>query len=418
MDYVFYFDESFHDRKIKLNNDGKLNTMNDNSLDSYIGVFCGFEQNAIHDVVSKVTNFEIKYKEKLGLSADQELKSTTIHKKNFQYGVASFNKMTFHFYRDFFEMVEKLNPILQIEIISKVEHFLHIIFSDIVFDRKTIVNESLFFYSFTKFFLIYNTPELLSSLFNVRTYKDRYNLKKQLLNSFKIILPVIKKIPRKPKEYAAFQQLYKIIRDSSMLVTSSNTIDFSYYPNYIGLSLLLNEMNIAPSNVSIVLDNEEKTFEASNDFNFKSVVQADSNEIIQLHLCDIISGFIGRIVFALFNDKNMTEDPLEKIDDVKKADLIRKRILSANWFKIDRTQYELYLLLYRVFIQNNTHYWATLTSNYGDHASCFYSLLRYFSSYESFDKFSTVSLQMHAEYFNYECVQELEKHYKKMEARV
>ena len=103
MEYDFYFDESFHDRKIKLTSSGELNTLSDNALDSYIGVFWGCLHNDLNDAVTLLTAFEEKQKAKFGLSEGQELKSTTIAKKNFKYGVATFNSNTLDFYRDLFQ---------------------------------------------------------------------------------------------------------------------------------------------------------------------------------------------------------------------------------------------------------------------------------------------------------------------------
>ena len=45
MYYNFYFDETFHDRKITIDSDGNLNIFEEEKNDSYIGVFWGYTEN-------------------------------------------------------------------------------------------------------------------------------------------------------------------------------------------------------------------------------------------------------------------------------------------------------------------------------------------------------------------------------------
>lgn len=47
MDYVFYFDETYHDRKIAFTSNGDINTLQEDKSDSYIGVFWGCKQSQL-----------------------------------------------------------------------------------------------------------------------------------------------------------------------------------------------------------------------------------------------------------------------------------------------------------------------------------------------------------------------------------
>ena len=46
--FNFYFDEAFHDQKIT-NIEGVLNSMTENALDNYIGVFLGLSEELLKD---------------------------------------------------------------------------------------------------------------------------------------------------------------------------------------------------------------------------------------------------------------------------------------------------------------------------------------------------------------------------------
>lgn len=37
--YVFYFDESFHDRKIRINDKGKFNVLREDAVENYIEIY-------------------------------------------------------------------------------------------------------------------------------------------------------------------------------------------------------------------------------------------------------------------------------------------------------------------------------------------------------------------------------------------
>ena len=39
--YTFYFDESFHDRKLLVNDKGQINALREDAIENYVGVFWG-----------------------------------------------------------------------------------------------------------------------------------------------------------------------------------------------------------------------------------------------------------------------------------------------------------------------------------------------------------------------------------------
>lgn len=98
MKYVFYFDETFHDRKIVFSGNGSINTLRDDDIDDYLGVFWGCDRKHLNEYVFQLNEFEYKYRKIFNLAEGKELKSEIIGKKNYQYGLRSFNKNAFNFY--------------------------------------------------------------------------------------------------------------------------------------------------------------------------------------------------------------------------------------------------------------------------------------------------------------------------------
>ncbi|MDD6188870.1 MAG: hypothetical protein PUB32_04745 [Clostridiales bacterium] len=123
MKYVFYFDEAFHDRKIVISERGSINTLREEAIDDYVGVFWGCKRECLNGYVQQLTDFEMKYRKSFGLAEDKELKSEIIGKKNYQYGLRSFNKNAQSFYTDLFEMLSRWNIILQIRLSDLLSGF-------------------------------------------------------------------------------------------------------------------------------------------------------------------------------------------------------------------------------------------------------------------------------------------------------
>ena len=174
---------------------------------------------------------------------------------------------------------------------------------------------------------------------------------------------------------------------------------------------LLEEKNINMELVNIVIDEEQSTYSASQNYRFQNIKCGKSHEIIELRLADWIASFIGRMIYGLFNDEGVEEDTVTNIRKIGENDLTSKRILSENWFDIDIKQFELYHLLYDVLIIGHTEYWTAMTMSYNDQCSNFYTLLRYFSSYDNYDKYRKINSKFHSEYFNSACCTELERSY-------
>lgn len=415
--YTFYFDESFHDRIIKLSKNGALNTMVDNALDSYIGVFWGCQNDKLIEITNKLNHFENKYRNTFGLDEKQELKAQIIAKKNYIFGVHSFNHNTFDFYNDLFNVLAKSQIVLQIEIISKLEIVIRHLYRNLIFDKRDSILEDSFVYCLTKFIRVYHTRELLDSLFEIHDNKTSYRFRKILLQHLKCVMESICNVERKQREYPALKQLYYIIYRSRIMSFTSKEFHFTYDSNFRGLSLLLNELNIENSNVSIVIDKDERTFHAAQKYSFYRVEQVDSKESIQVRLSDWVSGFIGRMIYAIQNDKNMLEEKVDRIEDIKRIDISTKRILSKEWFSLDERQYHLYLLFFKSLIVGHEHYWTAMTTINCDCAVLFFELIKYFASYKTFEEYSLIDPNLHAEYYNSRLLSELESYFLRIEHR-
>lgn len=413
MHYNFYFDETFHDRKISISEKGKINVLDDNANESYIGLFWGCENTRIKGVIKQLRQLENKYKEIYSLGEEQEFKSTTIGKQNFTYGINTFNDVTHIFYMDYFSTMLKISPILQINVISKIELYLRRIFRNTVL--PPYVNEKVFYYSLTKFFIIYHNPTLLAMLWKVNDKKTAEIFKITILHDLKMIIDATKLIPRKERERSAFMWMYHIIDSICLNLEIEHKCDFWYEPNFDGFCKLLQELNIKPSKINLLIDKEKNTYTAGEKYSFHTISEGLSHNSIQLRFADHLCGFIGRMMYALDNDDMRKEDKFDNIEKLNNHDIVRKHILNDKWFELSEQQFKLYKLIYQALIVTQEHYWSTMTLGYGDQATEFYALLRYFASYNSYTDYSKIENKMHSEYYNTACCCELENTYRKFE---
>lgn len=411
--YVFYFDESFHDRKIRINDKGKINVLREDALENYIGVFWGCPRSELSSNRKFIERFEKKQREHYKLEDKQELKSTVISKKNFIYGIRSFNKDTLKFYQDLFRMLEVIKPVLQVNMISKMELYLRQAFKGMKYYKPEELIEDSFYYTLTKFMITYHNEELIRSLFDVHDYESMLKFKELLLYNFECILKEISEIERKEREVVAFRNIVFVLEHSVFVELPNKEYEFLYFTNFEGLCNLLEEKDIDLSLVDIIIDNESKTLESAQLYNFQTVKCRESHEVVELRLADWIATFIGRMIYGLYHDEGMKEDKVYDIRHIGESDLERKRILSEKWFELDEERFNLYKLIYDVLIIGHTEYWTAMTMSYGDQCNSFYSLLRYFGGLKDYEEYKNIDTKMHSEYYNASCCYALERSYER-----
>lgn len=398
--YTFFFDESFHDKKIGLSDDGEFNFLKDASFDTYIGAFWGVRTKKLSNVHSTIEAFENIQKQRFGLDDDHELKTTTISKKNFEHGFRSFNRNSYCFYSDLFDLIHNIMPVMQITMISKMELYVRHFFQNTGVDLS-FVDQKLFYYSITKFIIVYGTEQLRHDLLTVKSKSDMDHFIELMISELQIIIRKMEIIPRKDREVESFRQLILILENADNATgVIEKQYPFEYKCSFDGLCRLLDEKHINITTTEVIIDEEINTLKASQLFVFEKTKTLKSHQSIELRLSDWIAGFVGRMIVALNTDEGLTEH-YESINELDEKDVVSKHLLSCEWFDINEDAFNLYQKAYQVFIlDHQDEYWACMTGSYFDSTILFYSLLRYFGSYSDYSSYKKISSDMHSEYFN------------------
>lgn len=411
MEYIFYFDETFHDKKITVNERGELNILKDDKSDTYVGAFVGFKNGNIDNAIKDLKEFEAKYREIFDIKEDKELKSKVVKTEAYRYGINSFNKNSYDFSYDFFEMLNKNEILLHITFRSKLECYVNEIFKDV--KLPYIVNRVLFYYSLIKFIIHYNDKELFIALYEATSEENVQKFKQILIDDIEKVLIADHGVVRKYTEEKALLEIQSIIENIDIQPIQSKT-DFEYELNYIGFINFLEELSIKPKDIKLVIDYEENTFEAAKKFKFGKLAKSHSKNNVRLHFSDLLAGFIGRMIWNLKKDLNETEVTLNEIKNKEEFDIDTQRLLSEYWFKLDSKSLNLYHLIFLVLIKKQKYYWNSNSSIYFDEAFCFYSLLEYFNNYITIEEYSKIEATEHQKRYSNLCCIKMNHRYKLM----
>lgn len=273
------------------------------------------------------------------------------------------------------------------------------------------VNAANFYYSLTKYMLIYGTDSLIEKLYSAKTVDDMDEFICNLVDELRIIIEKTKDIPRKSRERVAFAQLYKIFNRVNANNAIKNNYPFEYRIVYDGLINLLTEKRINIKTTHLIIDEEKNVLAASNGYSFEKVECIKSNQMAELRMADWIVTFVGRMIRALTHDCCMNEH-ISSLSELDNDNIREKHLLSSEWFDIEEKHLHLYHAIYQVFIGDRCgEYWATMSTYYLDSVEIFYCLLKYFHSYKDFEDFSCIDISMHSERFNSFVVSNLERRY-------
>jgi hypothetical protein len=403
----FFYDESFHDRTIKIKKEN-INIYADNASDIFVGVFIGCKSQYLQLFYDQFEKFENKYRTRFTLNESQELKGITIQKKNFKYGVSSFNRDCLEFYNDYFDLI-KDNVIFHICMFSKTAFYISEAFKRISIDGL-IYNENAFLYSLIKFLYHYRYDELLLRFFSDNKLQNSKEIIELLKKLIKEVIKNLYGVKRKAIELEVLKQILYILDHANVKCVTQEKYLWDYKIIFKGFNLLLKERKISTEQVNLIIDNDEDTYNAAIETSrYFSTKQGKSDLIKGIRIADILSNFIGRMIQAIDND---LKEEVKNIDDLREHDHTTKRMLNVAWFDINEQRFQLYIKINDIFMIMKQYGSTTHGLIYFDYSTLFFALMQYFGRYKSYSEFRILSNQLHSEYFNTYSCRMLEERFK------
>lgn len=372
---VFFFDESFHSRKIN-----KKTVEDKEFFDNYVmtGIGCIRKDLYKNEILYK--QFEEKFKEEFSINENDELKSKIVKKDQYKYGIKSFNKKSLELYKAFWELMNQSDYIYYICAISKLEYIL----TQFNYNIWGVRDYRSFVYSIVKAVNVYRPKEVLKALL-----EENELLLEELIKFLRRKISENENNPIKVHENISFKECITILEE-----INGKNINFKWKYNniFIGFKKLVNELGL--NDVKVVIDKEgnpnNNTASACKKEGFKNVIEKDSKKSITLRCTDLMCGFISKMMRAIYEDTKTTDD----------EEYRERKILNKSWFEINKEQFLIYKNIAKYFKKHSKYYWSTYISIYFDSFFQFIDLIYYFDGFENFEDFNCIDSNSHRERYN------------------
>ena len=234
-EYIFFYDESEHSRKINYNTVSATNY-----YDNFVTMIVGWSTEN-DEILQRYMTFEAKYGDRKDRNG--EIKSTTFQQKQFKHGFASLNKQNAQFVGDFLSLFDK-NIHMYFSVASKIEYLVLQLFQR--YRNNFLIDADMMKYSITKALVMYRPQEIIKCIYDS---PERFltELKKFLRDK----IECNKSAPQlKQRETKIFQQIL-IILDG---ISDTPEIAWDYHMSFDGFKKYLAEKGI--SNYRLIIDKE------------------------------------------------------------------------------------------------------------------------------------------------------------------
>lgn len=374
-EYVFYYDETEHSRKINYRTVSAANY-----YDNFITVIVGWKKEKEFSIKEKYEAFENKYSERK--NANGELKSTTFQQKKFQYGFASQDKYNIQFIRDFLSIIDE-DFHIYFSVSSKIEYIVYQLFSN--YKNGLFIDADAMKYSITKTLNVYRPTDIIDCLCN-----NPENFVDELISFFKKCIEHNQNnLQLKSQESQAFEEIISYLENVNIIPKN----DWNYCMPFDGFIKYLQEEGI--EDYRLILDKEGKsdsvsnTMQAAIEVGLKNVSEVDSTQLFGLRIADMLAGIIAKLMKAL-------RDSLcyQSFDEANK-----KRILDNKWFDLNEMQFETYKRFASILCKWDHAWYKSYAGNYSDDLITLIALLQYIEHFETPEQIKA-DLSMQGEYFN------------------
>ena len=388
-EYIFYYDETEHSRKIN-----NKTISSNNYYDNFITVIVGWDIESEREIIEHYNNFENKYSERKNKFG--ELKSITIKQNQLEYGFASLNSDNTEFIIDLLNMFNE-NIHFYFTVSSKIEYIIMQLFSE--YKNSFEINADALKYTITKALIEYQPKEVIDAI-----YESPEKFVKCLKEFFKKRIEIDKKnLKLKAIEISSFIQVLIVLDNISVMPET----EWKYWMSFDGFIKYLNEEKI--DRYSLILDKEgeesqdSKTITAAREIGISNITEGDSKDYAGLRFADMIAGLIAKLLKALRNDTKYTT--LEETTT--------KKLLDKNWFDLNNSQLGLYKRLYKIISIWDSAFYKIYTGIYSDDLIKLISLLGYINKFDTVDEIKGDG-NRHSECYNSIACKITKKYFEKM----
>lgn len=362
----------------------------DDNMHVYVADMIRIPYEKSSNIEAEYVALERNYLEKRQFKKGKELKGKDILKSNFKFGVASLKKNELSFFRRLFEMLLNYETDNLLFSISKMALLIDSRLNEWILDagERFPFSAILLKYALTKYAEVEASEDVIKALL------DKSIDIKRVLQAIKYDMNNIiynnKDNKRMRKQILTFQQIVNLIQETEN--QEINEPDFSAVFNWekvaynIGLWGDEKRYNGISLDKMIVLLDEGIPKTPFENIGFHNVKEGNkSSEVVGLRITDILVVIAGNYISKLSAD---TIYNFEKPEE--------RKILSCDWFKLNKDQFEVICMMKKFFLRDNQKF-CFIVDTYFDSSVIFESFLNYISSYRNFREYSKVDVSIHAE---------------------
>lgn len=415
--YTFYFDESYHDRRISLK-DNKLNIFHQEASDSFTYCFIGFDSSNEKKLENQFLEVENKLRAKFDYPDEKELKGKNISKKFYKRGVSSLRNELVDFYSGIFNTLSENNVLLHIGKLSKTEYMINQLLDKwfkmnerLIIDFSIKVNSTK--YILTK--LIYNHREsrVIQQIFEKPSEIGLFMLKQYLIQLMEKLIEINKDNERTKDQTEAFKQVLFIVQFLNTKFEAISINDKMEYSSiFKGLEDFINLEQIDKNQIVINIDREKEIEKCAIRNAFKVGTNVESEDYILLRVSDFIANLFGRLLQVIQTE--FLEPVFDSINDLIGEMYKKKREFPKEWFKLNQKQFTLYQDINNYLVKLN-NYFVIYTGRYSDDVIVMTSLVQYIGFlHDKYEEFNKISLEEHQERFNSYYMRRLYDHFERL----
>lgn len=361
----FYFDESFHSRKIT-----KKSFMDTNYFNSYVSVAVCFDNKLKPKLFKRYKVFETIFK---NIYCTEEVKSDILSKKNYSKGLASFNKNAVNLYTEYFKFLNDNHIVYYVSVFDKLEYLL----LQYRLNVPLFVNQKAIIYSIVKMINVYKPQKVIDDII-----RESNTLFDDLKEFFALQLRANGNLKLKEKENLMIIQILSFLDG-----ISGDKIEFTFNYNFIfeGFQKFLARINFDKLNIIIDKEGTSKIVFSAKKMGLKNSRQIDSLRSPGVRVADMLCGFLSRMMRGIYEETyNDSSIPYTK-----------QHLLSIEWFKVNEEQFNLYKLVANYIKSNITNIYSCYCSIYFDLFDQVIGLIYYFDSFNDFTDYSSINLNEH-----------------------
>ncbi|MDB1684411.1 hypothetical protein [Enterococcus durans] len=385
--FIFFYDESEHSRKINYST-----ITSAGYYDNFVVSIVGCSNEYYRQLEKRYMIFEEKYGDR---KSNGELKSTTIKPKQLINGFASLNKQNVQFLNDYFDLFTD-DVFIYFSVFSKVEYLILQLFKH--YQSNRLINTESLKYSIVKAIIMYQPEDIMNGIYN-QTSNLPVLLKNFLFERIKLNdeNPVLKS-----RETEAFKQALVLLNE----VSADFKIDWEYQIAFDGFNSYLDENQI--HDYKLVLDKEgddSPTLNAARKQGLVNVSEVDSTLEFGVRMADMLTGILTKMLKSIH--RNLRYSSM--------SDQLTKKLLDVEWFRLSSEHLILYKKFHHIISQLNNSWYKSFSGNYTDDLLSLITFLGFIAQFDSVEEI-LVNLESLPERLNSSIVVRLMQHFEQMQS--